>query len=201
MKLVYHGHSCFTVESEGHSVVFDPYADGSVRGYEPLRLTADRVFCSHDHHDHNASTLVTLTGGDCPLSVTELPSFHDHLHGLQRGKNTIHVLSAEGMRLAHLGDLGHMLSGKTLAALKGVDALLIPVGGYFTIDAQAAKRLIDELSPRVVVPMHYRLGDKGHDVIAELSDFLALCDNVTEYDTNTLILTPDTPRQTAVLRG
>ena len=201
MKLIYHGHSCFTVESEGHSVVFDPYADGSVRGYAPLRLTADRVFCSHDHHDHNASEVVTLTGGDCPLSVTELPSFHDHLHGILRGKNTIHVLSAEGMRLAHLGDLGHMLSGKAIAALQGVDALLIPVGGFFTIDAQTAKSLVEKLSPRVVVPMHYRLDDKGHDVIAELSDFLALCDNVTEYDTNTLILTPDTPRQTAILRS
>lgn len=201
MKLIYHGHSCFTVESEGHAVVFDPYADGSVRGYPPLRLTADAVYCSHDHRDHNAKGCVTLTGGDCPLSVTKLPSFHDRLHGLRRGKNTVHVLAAEGMRLAHLGDLGHMLSGTAIAALQGLDALLIPVGGYYTIDPATAKKLVDKLSPRVVIPMHYRLGDKGHDVIAELSDFLALCDNVTEYDTNTLTLTPDTPRQTAILRS
>lgn len=200
MKIIYHGHSCFTVEAEGYSLIFDPYADGSVRGFSPLRLTADAVYCSHTHDDHNAAELVTLSGRDCPLSVEKLPSFHDRVFGLKRGKNTIHILRAEGLRVAHLGDLGHTLSGEALAALRGVDALLIPVGGYFTIGPGEAKKLVDKIAPRVVVPMHYRLGGKGHDVLAELSEYLVLCDNVIQYDTNTLELTADTPAQTAVLR-
>ena len=143
--------------------------------------------------------MVTLTGRDCPVAVETVASFHDDKLGILRGKNSIHVLSAEGMRIAHLGDLGHALSGKKLEALRGLDAVLIPVGGFFTIDARTAKVVVDALKPRVVIPMHYRLGGMGFDVIGELSDFTGLCDNVTYYDTTTLELTPDIPAQTAVL--
>lgn len=199
MKIQWHGHSCFQVFTGEYSVVFDPYEDGSIPGCVPLRLTADAVFCSHDHHDHNARQVVTLTGRDCPVAVETVASFHDDKLGILRGKNSIHVLSAEGMRIAHLGDLGHALSGKKLEALRGLDAVLIPVGGFFTIDAKTAKAVVDALKPRVVIPMHYRLGDMGFDVIGELHQFTDLCDNVTYYDTNTLELTPETPAQTAVL--
>ncbi len=200
MKLVWHGHSCFSVETGGYTVVFDPYADGSVPGCAPLRLTADAVYCSHGHRDHNAADRVTLSGRSCPVAVETLSCYHDDKLGLLRGKNTIHILSAEGMRIAHLGDIGHMLKGAALQALSGLDALMIPVGGYFTIDAATAKRLVNALEPRVVLPMHYRLGEMGYDVIAELSDYTALCDNLREYDTNAFELTAETPAQTAVLR-
>ena len=200
MKLTWHGHSCFTVEAEGYSVVFDPYADGSVPGYAPLRLNADAVFCSHGHADHNARQIVTLSGRDCPLRVDAIACYHDDKLGLLRGKNTIHILEAEGMRLAHLGDLGHMPKGKTFDALRGLDAVMLPVGGYYTIDARTASALADEIRPRVVLPMHYRWADKGYDVITEVTDFTALRSGVTTYETDTLDLTAETPAQTAVLR-
>ena len=199
MKLQWHGHSCFQVFSGEHSVVFDPYEDGSIPGCGPLRLTADAVFCSHDHHDHNARSVVALTGRSCPVKVETISCFHDDKLGILRGKNTIHILSAEGIRVAHLGDIGHMLSGKKLEALKGVDVLLVPVGGFFTIDAATAKGLADAVGARVVIPMHYRLGGMGFDKIAELKDYTALCDNVQYYDCDTFDLTEDTPAQTAVL--
>ena len=199
MKITWLGHSCFLVSAEGYSVVFDPYADGSVPGLAPLRVTADAVYCSHDHHDHNARDLVTLTGRVCPLHVEEIACYHDDKRGLLRGKNTVRILSAEGLRAAHLGDLGHMPGKKLLEALRGVDALLIPVGGYYTIDAATAKAVADAVGARVVIPMHYRLGGMGYDVIGTLDAFTDLCDNVRYYDSNTFELGADTPAQTAVL--
>ncbi len=200
MKLVWHGHSCFTVETDAGTVVFDPYEDNAVPGLPPLRLTADAVFCSHDHHDHNARSVVTLSGTTPAVEMEALPSFHDDKLGLLRGKNTVHILRAEGMRVAHLGDLGHRPGRKLLAALRGVDALLLPVGGHYTIDPPTAKAVADAVGARVVIPMHYRLGNMGYDVIAELSDFTDLCDDVTFCDTDVFELTPETPAQTAVLR-
>lgn len=200
MKITWHGHSCFSVAADGYTVIFDPYADGSVPGYPPLRLQADAVFCSHGHADHSGRQIVTLTGRVCPLQVEALATFHDDKLGLLRGKNTVHILSAEGLRVAHLGDLGHMPKGKTLAALRGADAVLIPVGGHYTIDAKTAKALADAIGARVVIPMHYRWGAHGYDVITEVSAFTALCDHVVNYDSDTVELTADTPAQVAVLR-
>ena len=199
MKLIWHGHSCFTLETALGSLVLDPYQDGSVPGLPPLRLRADRVLCSHGHHDHNARELVTLTGQDCKIHVETIPCWHDDRQGRLRGENTIHLLEAEGLRVAHLGDLGHMLPAQAADRLRGVDALLIPVGGYYTIDAAGAKAVVDAVSPRVTVPMHYRRGAVGYDVISELAPFTRLFDNVVEYDTDTLELTANTPAQIAVL--
>ncbi len=200
MKLIWHGHSCFSVETEDGSVVFDPYADGSVPGLAPLRLTADAVCCSHDHHDHNARELVTLTGRRPSFTIGTVACHHDDKHGLLRGGNTIHILCAEGMRVAHLGDLGHRLRGGALETLRGVDALLLPVGGYYTVDAATAKKIADDIAPRVIIPMHYRLGGMGYRVLAEPSDFTRLFDRVIHYDTNVLELTAGMPAQVAVLR-
>ena len=103
------------------------------------------------------------------------------------------------MRIAHLGDLGHMPSRKALEALRGVDALLLPVGGHFTVDAAQAKAVADAVGARVVIPMHYRLGAMGYDVIGTLDAFTDLCGDVRRYDGDTLELSADTPAQTAVL--
>ena len=122
--------------------------------------------------------------------------------GALRGTNTIHILAAEGLRVVHLGDLGHELSGEQLAPLRGCDALLIPVGGFYTIDAETAKRVADAIAPRVIVPMHYRHGSHGYDVIATAEDFLRLypADEVHCLDGSSFELTPDAPRGVIVPR-
>lgn len=200
MLLIWHGHSCFSAVTDAGTAVFDPYSDNMIPGLAPLRLTADAVYCSHEHSDHNARDKVVLSGREPGFSIETFPCFHDDKLGLIRGRNTIHILSAEGMRIAHLGDLGHRLRGETLASLRGVDALLIPVGGHYTIDAATARAVADDIGARVVIPMHYRLGDMGLPSIAELSAFTALCGDVITYDTNEFTLTADTPAQTAVLQ-
>ena len=203
MRIIWHGHSCFTLETEGGSVVLDPYADGKVPGLAPLRLTADMVLCSHEHRDHNARELVTLTGKTPTFGVETISTFHDPEQGALRGENTIHIISAEGMRFAHLGDLGCELTPQQMDKLRGIDVLMIPVGGYYTIDARQACTIATNLFPRVVIPMHYRsdtAGNRfGYDVLGPVGNFTAICPNVIWYPENAIEVTRTTPGQTAVL--
>ena len=198
MKLTWLGHSCFAVESGGYRIVLDPYY---VESYPPLHIAANEVLCSHHHRDHDFVEAVTLTPrGDSPFTVQTVETFHDDQGGALRGTNTVHLLAAEGLRVVHLGDLGHELSEAQIAPLRGCDALLLPVGGYYTIDAVQAKALADDLAPRVVIPMHYRSDHFGYPVIGRLEEFTGLCRNVVEYDSNALLLTAETRPQTAVLK-
>ena len=200
MNLIWNGHSCFTLDTAQGRVVLDPYRDGSVPGLSPLHLTADLVLCSHEHRDHGAREAVELTGRPVSLQVEELHTFHDPEGGALRGPNTIQIVAADGLRVAHLGDLGCALTPEQTQRLRGLDALMIPVGGYYTIDAGQARAVVEALNPRVVIPMHYRGPSFGYDVIAPLEDYLALCGGaVVRYSGNVLELTKDTPAQTAVL--
>lgn len=200
MKLIYIGHSCFRVESKGYSVILDPYQDNAVPGYRPVREEADQVLCSHGHRDHGAAECVALRqGGTSPFTVEALSAWHDDRQGALRGANTIHILDDGQCRIAHLGDLGCDLTAKQKDKLRNLTALLVPVGGYYTIDAVQANRLVNELAPTVVVPMHYRGEGFGYDVIGPLEAFTGLRGDVTTYPDSVLALTPETARQTAVL--
>ena len=201
MKIIWHGHSCFTVETEKGSVVLDPYGDGSVPGFGPLRLSADAVLCSHEHGDHNHRASVSLSGRPCGIEVSTIDSWHDDAQGKKRGANTIHILKAEGLAAAHLGDLGCMLEPEQTKELQGLDALMIPIGGFYTIDAKQALEIVTILKPRVVIPMHYRDDTHGYDVIATAEEFRRGCFNPIDYPDNTFLLTKDTTPQTAFLRA
>ncbi len=200
MKIIWHGHSCFQVESEDGIAVFDPYADGSVPGYEPLRLSADAVFCSHGHGDHNAADLVTVSGRPVSMQAETIATWHDDGQGKKRGPNTIHILHAESMRVAHLGDLGCALTEEQVQTLKDVDVLLIPVGGFYTIDTAQALEIVRELKPRVVIPMHYRFGRHGYDVIGTVDQFVKESGQVHTCSGNSITVDADTPPQTVILR-
>lgn len=200
MKLIWNGHSCFTLVTEQGTVVMDPYKDDCVPGYAPLRLSADGVYCSHGHNDHSGTGVVTLSGAPCGVTVSTLDTWHDEVKGAKRGASRIHIFSAEGMRVAHLGDLGCELTEEQAEALRDVDVLLIPVGGFYTIDARQAAAIAARLSPRVVVPMHYRGESFGYEVLAPVDDFLSLCSGtINRLEGNSLEIGPDTPAQTAVL--
>ena len=199
MLIQWHGHSCFSVISKEGVAVFDPYEDGSVPGLPPLRLTADAVYCSHGHRDHNAVGTVTFSGRAPAFDVEELSSYHDERRGALRGANILRVLRAEGCKLVHLGDIGCRPTEKQMQALSGADALLIPVGGYYTIDGAAAAALVRELNPRVVIPMHYRTEAAGYDVLSTAEPFLSQFDDVCRYNGSSFELTAETDPQVAVL--
>ena len=186
MKLTWYGHSCFKLETSEGRAVFDPYAPGSVPGLELPPVTADAVFCSHGHGDHSYAQGVALTGKTPSYKVEQISCWHDDKNGSLRGDNLITVVEAEGRRVAHMGDLGHRLSPEQIEAVGRVDVLLIPVGGYFTMDAAAAAEVVKALKPRVVVPMHYRGEGFGYGVIGPVEPFLKLSENVRYYDMNVL---------------
>ena len=143
-----------------------------VETYPALHIEADEALCSHGHRDHAFLEAVTL------------------------------ILRAEGVTLVHCGDLGHELSEKQFAAVKGCDALLIPVGGYYTIDAKTAKKVADAIAPRVLVPMHYRFGAHGYPEIGTLDEFLALYEakKIHRLDGNSFELTKNAPAGVIVPR-
>ena len=164
MKLKWLGHSCFQLTLDnGKVLVTDPF-DESV-GYPAPRVRADAALSSHGHFDHNCFEVLE---GDpirlnapgerevCGAKITAVPSFHDDARGGKRGENLIHVIEADGLRVAHLGDLGHLPdTDEQKAALTGLDVMLIPIGGFYTIDTPAAVRIIEAFRPRCAVAMHF----------------------------------------------
>lgn len=200
MNITWLGHSCFAVESQGYRIVLDPYQDGSVPGLAPVRIEADQVLCSHGHSDHCGTEGVSLRrGAPSPFTVETIDTWHDDKNGAKRGPNTIHILDDGQCRVAHLGDLGCDLTAAQKDTLRGLTALLIPVGGFFTINAAQARELAGELAPTVVIPMHYRGKGFGFPVIGKVDRFTKLCSNVIAYPGAGLELTPQISRQTAVL--
>lgn len=200
MKITWLGHSCFKVETEGYAIVLDPYEDGSVPGCLTVREEADEVLCSHEHFDHNFRGGVTLRKhGPSPVKVEVISTWHDDKKGEKRGTNKIHILDDGQARVAHLGDLGCELEPEQKEKLKGLDAVLIPVGGYYTIDGAQARKLVEEIKPRVTVPMHYRGEGFGFDVLGTVEDYTRFCGDVKIYEENSIEITKDTPSQTAVL--
>ncbi|MGN0372177.1 MAG: MBL fold metallo-hydrolase [Enterocloster sp.] len=202
MKLTWLGHACFKIESQGYTIIIDPYEDSYVPGFGPLRESADMVLCTHGHADHGAKELIRIKNDTpCPFRISEISTWHDDQRGALRGKNTIYILDDGCCRAAHLGDLGCELEKDQLEQLKNLDAVMIPIGGFYTIDAGQAVKLIRQTEPRVVLPMHYRGKGFGYDVLGTVEDFTQLCDDVITYEANSIEITKDTNKQTAVLKA
>lgn len=188
MQITYLGHSSFKMKGKSGSVVTDPFAQNSV-GFAFPSVTADIVTVSHDHQDHSAVSLVKPTSKrDRPFLVTQpgeyevggisvfgVPTYHDEVSGALRGNNTVFTILLEGIRLCHLGDLGHPLTTEQVEAIGGVDVLFVPVGGVFTLDPDAAVKVIRQIEPAIVIPMHFQTSKHESSIFGELKtvdDFL-----------------------------
>ncbi|MBI2264842.1 MAG: MBL fold metallo-hydrolase [Armatimonadetes bacterium] len=200
VKVRWLGHNCFTLTTPKGSVILtDPYAKTF-----PLKLPqteADVVLVSHEHHDHNAvwriegnplvvkRTSEYIVEHEIHIQRTEevfrfkgIPTFHDAQQGTQRGPNTVFVWTLEGMRFCHLGDLGHTLKDDQIAAMAPVDLLFLPTGGHVTINSQEAAMVVNQLDPKVVFPMHYKLPPVTWP-LEEVDLFLNRMDRVERLDT------------------
>lgn len=181
MKIKWLGHASFLITSDtGTKIITDPYATGSGIKYGEITESADIVAVSHDHSDHNNVAAVrgkpeVVRGTDITkvkgIEFKGIPSYHDEAGGSQRGKNTIFCFEMDGIRVCHLGDLGHQLSDKQASELGEIDILLMPVGGYYTIDAKVATQVGNQLKPKVIIPMHFKT-DKCGFPISGVDEFL-----------------------------
>jgi L-ascorbate metabolism protein UlaG (beta-lactamase superfamily) len=195
MKIKWLGHATFLITSDsGTSVMTDPYATSADIKYGPINEAADIVTVSHEHHDHNNVSAVKgspqVVRGSAEvkgIKIKGIPAYHDASQGSQRGSNTIFCFEMDGVNICHLGDLGHPLSEAQAASLGKVDVLLIPVGGFFTIDAKAAGQVAEQLKPRVIIPMHYKT-DKLNFPIKGVADFLQGKKNVSRLDASEVVL-------------
>ena len=190
MKIKWLGHASFMITSDtGTRIITDPYATGEKLNYGEIKESADIVTVSHGHGDHNNVAAVRgnpdVVRGTATVKGIEfrgIPTYHDDAEGQQRGENTIFCFEVDGIRVCHLGDLGHPLDDKQVTELGSVDILLIPVGGYYTIDARVATEVCNQLKPRVIIPMHYKT-DKLAYPIAGVDEFLQGKGNLSRLDT------------------
>lgn len=200
VEVAWHGHACVSLRRrDGYTIVIDPH-DGYSIGVKRPEVKADLVLVTHDHFDHNA---VSVVSGDKTrvvksfrgemvvdnIKVTGLLTYHDKLKGRARRENTVYIVEVDGKRVAHLGDLGEIPGSSVISALKGVDLLAIPVGGTFTIEPGEAWRLIEEVKPVNILPIHYWITGVTLP-LKPLSEFLKHVKDyrIVELDTNKFTL-------------
>jgi L-ascorbate metabolism protein UlaG (beta-lactamase superfamily) len=164
MKINWLGHSCFRIKGRDADLIIDPYSDSI--GIKMPRTKSDAVLVTHNHEDHNNISAIT---GD-PLVINgpgeyEMKgvfiygkrAYHDNKKGLEKGAITIYLIEEDGIKIAHLGDFNQdSLTEEQLEFLENVDVLLVPVGGPYCLKAEAAVKIINEIEPRVIIPMHYQ---------------------------------------------
>ena len=193
MKIKWLGHASFLITSDtGIKIITDPYTPGGFGlDYGEIKEAADIVTVSHEHGDHN--NVATVRGNPevvkgvaeaKGLKFTGVPTYHDEAGGSQRGNNVIFCFEVDGIRVCHLGDLGHQLSEQQVAEVGKVDIVLVPVGGNFTIDAKVATEVCSKLAPKVIIPMHYQNERCSSFPVAGVEDFIKGKQGVTKLDSS-----------------
>ncbi len=209
LTLRWYGQSFFVLETtKGTRIAFDPHA---IEAFGRHEVSADLVLMSHLHSDHtqigvitNSAKVKAVQGLRVKGKTTEwvpadftfkdvhvrsVGTYHDNVEGMERGKNTVFIVDVDGLHIVHLGDLGHLLTPKDVKKIGPVDVLLIPIGGVYTINGSEAKKVVDQLKPRLfIVPMHY--GVKGYDDLLPADEFLEDQPNVRHAKDNKLVIDP-----------
>lgn len=186
MEIKYLGHSAFLIKTKTAKIVTDPY-DPEMVGLKFPKTEADVVTISHNHKDHNQFKNVSGINGVNPL-IIDMPgefekmgvrifgfqTFHDKTQGTERGENIMYKFESEGISILHCGDLGVIPGESFLETIGEVDVLLVPVGGFYTIDSDEAVSLVKKIEPAIVIPMHYnsdKLNQKNFDKLTSVSEF------------------------------
>lgn len=180
MDIIWYGQSCFKIKGKSAGVVIDPFDPLSTGLKLPKDLEAKVVLSTHQHPDHNNTGVVfgnpvVVSGpGEYEISgvsIEGVSTFHDNSQGTERGINTIYHILLDGVDIVHLGDLGHVLTEEQVSGIDSTDILMIPVGGVYTIDSEEAAKVVAQLEPKIVIPMHYRIEGLKYELVG-LEPFL-----------------------------
>jgi L-ascorbate metabolism protein UlaG (beta-lactamase superfamily) len=169
MEIIWHGHSFFEIKSRENKnqvrIAIDPFSEEV--GLKVPKIETDILLISHDHYDHNNKNVISGNyflidnQGEYEVKgvfIKAIKSFHDKVGGKERGENLMFLIETEDLRVCHMGDFGQKeLSEKQLDEIGGVDILMIPVGGVYTISAKEAIKVLEQLEPKITIPMHYSL--------------------------------------------
>ncbi len=206
MRIKWLGHASFLITTDdGIKIITDPYEPGAYNGavgYKPIDEEADIVTVSHEHEDHNyvkgikGNPQVVKGIGERNIKgikIKGIATKHDPHDGKERGDNTVFVIEVEGVKICHLGDLGHVITDEQKNEIGCVDVLLVPVGGYYTIDAKQAWEVVQKLSPKVVIPMHFKTEVLGFP-ISSVDDFIKDKENVKKREEEVEIKKDELPQ-------
>ncbi len=189
MKIKYLAHAAFLITADaGTRIVTDPYTTSPGLKHGEIKEAADIVTVSHEHGDHNNTNavsgnpkIVRASAEVKGIKIRAIPAAHDDKGGSQRGKNNIFCFEVDGVNICHAGDLGHTLTNEQVKAIGKADVLMIPVGGFFTIDAKTATKVGEQLKPKVIIPMHYKT-EKMDFPIAGVDEFIKGKSHVTRVN-------------------
>ena len=180
LQIRWHGHACFEITNET-TLVTDPH-DGKSIGIPAPSVIGDIILVSHDHYDHNSVKSVEKDSSKVisdergrnisDIEIRGVESFHDEEQGAKRGKNIMYKFTIDGIKFCHLGDLGHDLDDESVQKIGEVDILFVPIGGTFTVDDKQAWNVVNKIRPKIIIPMHYKIGGLSLP-ISGLDPFLA----------------------------
>ena len=181
MTITWYGQSCFKITNQGGhlTIITDPF-DKKI-GLIPPRGNADIVTVSHDHFDHNnieaisGDPFIIETPGEYEVKgirILGVSGYHDNVKGKDKGSNTMYLIKIDDLKICHFGDIGQeKLTDKQLESISDVDILMIPVGGVYTINAKEAVKIIKQIEPNIIIPMHYKLPGLT-EKLDDVKDFL-----------------------------
>jgi L-ascorbate metabolism protein UlaG (beta-lactamase superfamily) len=166
LQIRWHGHACWGI-TNNITLVTDPH-DGKSIGIPAPTVMGDIILVSHDHYDHNSVKSVEKEGSKVVtdgrkrnisnVEIFGIDSFHDEDMGAKRGSNIMYKFTMDRIKFCHLGDLGHDLDEEAVQKIGDVDILFVPIGGTFTVDDKQAWDVINKIRPKIIVPMHYKIG-------------------------------------------
>jgi len=210
VHIFYYGHSCFEFYFEGYRILIDPFTPEWF-DYELPRGQFDMVFSTHDAKDHasfeglNIDKLFLASGAadefkmisNGKLSIQKgriteyinkkkftfrsVASYHDEVQGQKNGVNGIVCFDFCGIKIVHMGDIGHVLTETQVNKIGRVDILMIPVDSYYIIELEKAREIVKQLSPTLVIPMHYKTEKSSNKAYEnDLENFARMFDTVSE---------------------
>ncbi|PMQ02017.1 MAG: MBL fold metallo-hydrolase [Dictyoglomus sp. NZ13-RE01] len=215
LEIKYFGHSCFQITfSNGFSIILDPF--DRTTGYPIPKTSANLLISSHEHRDHynpdflgkKVDVLVGTknNGKDWNLfnekidgiKIWNIGVYHDDKNGSLRGKNSITIIEGEGLKIVHLGDLGTILTEKEIKLLQNVDILFLPVGGYYTLSVKDALTVINQLNPKIVIPMHYKTEFTKSWPISDINEFISLIKTYKTFGNTINVTKENIPQKTEI---